>query len=81
MAREWRSQIHSEGSTAPPSPSTVKAVPKMNGLLSRKQSGGDTPKLSNSTGTSQRLAAKLSELLTRLQVGSHLKLVLQHIDC
>ena len=46
-----------------------KGAPRMNGLLSRKQSGGDTPKLSNSTGTSQRLAAKLSELLARLQVG------------
>lgn len=71
MAREWRPSTHTEGSSAPPSPSRGKAPPKMNGLLSRKQSGGDTPKLSSSTGISQRLAAKLAELLTRLQVGYH----------
>ena len=56
----------------PPHTPEGKGAPEMNGLLSRKQSGGATPKLSNSTGTSQRVAAKLSELLTRLQVSFHI---------
>ena len=73
IAREWRSVTPSEGSNAPSSPFRGTAAPKANGLLGRKRSGGDTPKLSNSTGSSQRLASKLSELLNRFQVSTHME--------
>ena len=69
LAKEWRSVAPSEGFNAPQSPSRGKAASKTNGLLSRKPSGGDTPKLANGTGASQRLAAKLSELLSNFQVS------------
>ena len=69
-SRNARPASLSEGPSTPVSPAPGKAAQKANGVLLRKQSAGDTPKLSNGTGASQRLAAKLSELLSRYHVSS-----------
>ena len=55
-----------EGLDDPASPSMSNMGRKANGLLAK--SGADTPKLSNGTAGSQRIAAKLSELVSRFQV-------------
>ena len=55
-----------EGLHEPGSPSLSSSGRRANGLLAK--SGGDTPKLSNGTAGSQRIAAKLSELVSRFQV-------------
>ena len=69
-SRNGRPASLSEGPSTPVSPAAGRAAQKANGVLLRKQSAGDTPRLSNGTGASQRLAAKLSELLSRFQVSS-----------
>jgi hypothetical protein len=82
-SRNGRPASLSEGPRTPVSPAPGKAAQKANGVLLRKQSAGDTPKLSNGTGASQRLAAKLSELLSRFHVSSLIENLPQgmHLKC
>ena len=66
VTREGALTQAQEGLHNPASPSVGVVGRRANGLLPK--SGGDTPKLSNGTAGSQRIATKLSELVARFQV-------------